>query len=707
MANDPGIGLLHPTLGCAELGIWDKPISTNPAVTGAIGRSGNLHFWKSILKASPEVLRVVQFGYKLPFKSFPPPCSTSLSNNKSALLDRSFVDEQLFLLESIGCISVSSTPPQIILPLSVVMSNKKRLVVDASRNLNPLLVDKHVKLSHLELANDNLTPNCFMTTSDLESGYHQVPMHPDHRKYLGIQWTRHGKTTYFVWNVLFLRIKTAVHLFTKLLRPHIAFCQSYGIPISIYIDDQRILGDTEIICHMNSNFAAISLLMAGWVIKPGKGIKLPTQYGTFLGIDHDLVNLKYYIPQNKLTSILHLASNLLDQRRVRIKTLAGFYGKISSCRLALGPVCSLLTRSGHNLISSAATASSWDGWVTLTPHVLKEIHHLSTSLSSLNGWPIHVISNVISHRTFSSDASASGIGAAEILCHSSSHNHSGSCVSSMALSRPLTEWERTTSSTFRELLAIKELVIRSAPSWSNNIILLLCDNENVSRILAKGSKVRSLQGLAMSIHLTCRSHFITLQSLWLPRSDPRIAIADHLSRFFDLQDWGLSHLSYLALLEVLPYPPTIDLFASDSNTKCRSFFSKTPSVFSSGVNAFSFDWSQFGFGLCCPPPNLIASSIRHIIFTQATGVLIAPLWPAASFWLLLCPDGIHFSSLFTHIYIGHPTLRSGLQVTSSFLSGHTPFPFGYFIYNGFFFDPPFSVLKSSHCYLLGCNKCLS
>jgi hypothetical protein len=102
------------------------------------------------------------------------------------------------MYEAIGAIRATKVKPHCILPLSVVFSNKLRLVVDGSRNLNPYLEDLKVKLSHLDVANENLVAGQWFATLDLESGYHQVPIHADHQKYMGIEWSRSGKTVYFV-----------------------------------------------------------------------------------------------------------------------------------------------------------------------------------------------------------------------------------------------------------------------------------------------------------------------------------------------------------------------------------------------------------------------------------------------------------------------------------------------------------------------------
>jgi hypothetical protein len=86
--------LLFPGTGCEELGIVEKPITTNPRVMGAIGRKEFRLFWRDVLKAPKDVMQIVEYGYKIPFKSFPPPKSV-LSNNKSALSEPEFVCDTL------------------------------------------------------------------------------------------------------------------------------------------------------------------------------------------------------------------------------------------------------------------------------------------------------------------------------------------------------------------------------------------------------------------------------------------------------------------------------------------------------------------------------------------------------------------------------------------------------------------------------------
>ena len=60
---------LHPTPGCNALGIIGEPISTNPAITAAIGRPDRFEFWRDHLEAPEDVLSIVSQGYRIPFKN--------------------------------------------------------------------------------------------------------------------------------------------------------------------------------------------------------------------------------------------------------------------------------------------------------------------------------------------------------------------------------------------------------------------------------------------------------------------------------------------------------------------------------------------------------------------------------------------------------------------------------------------------------------
>ena len=144
-------------------------LSTNVEVPANVHKPQYREFWCEVLKPSNYVLDIIKYGYKLPFNSEPP--QSFSQNNRSAREDSDFVRAEIFRLEKLGCIERVSCEPYIILPLSSIFSKKKRLVVDASRSLNPYLQDRRVRLQdHRDVATFVNQGDIF-TVDDLDSGY--------------------------------------------------------------------------------------------------------------------------------------------------------------------------------------------------------------------------------------------------------------------------------------------------------------------------------------------------------------------------------------------------------------------------------------------------------------------------------------------------------------------------------------------------------
>jgi hypothetical protein len=118
------------------------------------------------------------------------------------------------------CTKRVNSRPHIVNPCSVVYSKKWRCVLYASLLLNPFCVKRKTHLADLSAIPLILREGDFMTVNDLYSGYWQVPIHPDHQKYLGLHF-RHpdGSVDYWVWVVMPLGIVDAAHIFTSITDP--------------------------------------------------------------------------------------------------------------------------------------------------------------------------------------------------------------------------------------------------------------------------------------------------------------------------------------------------------------------------------------------------------------------------------------------------------------------------------------------------------
>ena len=92
---------------------------------------------------------------------------------------------------------------------------------------------------------------------------------------------------------------------------------------------------------------------------PSKSSGLPSQRVKYLGLIIDSVKMTFSIPEEKLERLFEGAKSLLSLRRVLVKSLASWVGLLQSCRLAIGPLVSIMCRSLYDTISSAKTWSSF------------------------------------------------------------------------------------------------------------------------------------------------------------------------------------------------------------------------------------------------------------------------------------------------------------------------------------------------------------
>ena len=94
-----------------------------------------------------------------------------LANNRSARERPEFVRAELARLEKLGCIVKVSQRPRVVNPMSVVYSNKWRLVLDGSRGLNPYCTARRTRLEDLSHIGRTVRKGDFMVVNDHDSGY--------------------------------------------------------------------------------------------------------------------------------------------------------------------------------------------------------------------------------------------------------------------------------------------------------------------------------------------------------------------------------------------------------------------------------------------------------------------------------------------------------------------------------------------------------
>ena len=181
--------------------------------------------------------------------------------------------------------------------------------------------------------------------------------------------------------------------------------------------------------------------------------------------------------------------------------------------LAVGPMVRLMTRNMYVLIESRVT---WYHPIALTEGAFNELRFWIENIQSRNGLtfkPRPTTSKVVF-----TDASDSGYGGfiAERL-------GKPICVGKFQ------EFEMGTSSTTRQLSAVKYVLGSFGSILENESIQVNVDNLSACHILSVGSSKTHLQSLALEIFKYCLSHNIQLQPNWVPRDENQIA--DYYSKY--------------------------------------------------------------------------------------------------------------------------------------------------------------------------------
>ena len=162
-----------------------KQLKTDTHVPGRLWADDHADFYHDVLGAYMETVAIICHGYVIPFDE-PPPVTGIVPNNKSCDMNPEFVLQEMVIYTKLGCIQEVDGPSMVMLPLSLVFSNKTRLVVDASCHLNPYVSKQSTKLNSLDELGEMVKPGMFFSVEDLDSGYWHLALHPDSYHYCRI-----------------------------------------------------------------------------------------------------------------------------------------------------------------------------------------------------------------------------------------------------------------------------------------------------------------------------------------------------------------------------------------------------------------------------------------------------------------------------------------------------------------------------------------
>ena len=581
-----------------------------------------------LITQDPWVLQAVQ-GFQLPLVENP--VQNHVPQEMIFPLDQErLVGEEVEKLIQKGAVSpVESIPGEFISQLFVVPKSDGGLrPVINLKALNRFIKDEHFKMERFHMIRNLVKQGDWMVKVDLKDAYFLIPVHQAHQKFLRFQWK--GQTYQF--HCLPFGLSCAPRVFTKVMKPVVAFLRERDMRLIIYLDDILMLGvdpaslNTQL-CLLQELFQALGL-----VINREKSQLRPTQEITFLGFQISTKSMSISLPAEKLRKIAQDAKKLLERSTVSVRELAAFVGKTTAAREAIR-VAPLFHRHLQALMNSVIshlpmeeTHKGYSQLVELSEGAKKELTWWNQEAVKWNSAPIIPPAPDLIIET---DASLTGWGA---------------CCKGVRSGGLWSREEQERHINALELHAVILAVKSFAKNRKGIEILIRTDSSTAMAYINHlgGTHSSVLNELAFGLWTWTMERNIFLRAEHLPGL--RNIIADEESRSVrDRCDWMI-HPRVFAHLQQAMGPLEVDMFASRLTHQLPRFFSWRPDPLAEATDAFAQSWREFR-GYANPPWCLLLTTLSKIREQEAQVLLIAPVWKTQPWYPLVLEMLVDFPRL--------------------------------------------------------------
>ena len=292
------------------------------------------------------------------------PQAVCFKNRISVSMHEEFVDKSIQDLLKTGAIKpwTANEPMIVISGLGVALerTGKKRLILDA-RYIN--MFDRYESFSYENLADvpHYLQQQDYIMLTDLKAGYHQVRMHPNTHKFLGIQ---HKGQAYYFEHLPF-GLSSACRAYTILMGEVYRPLRARGQRMSYLIDDAFFVWLGKTLAKREAAIVLMVMSALGLFLSIPKCQLLPDTTGKFLGLLVDAKHSSFKIPAERKEYILQIIEECLQKPNVSGRQLAKVAGVLLSVKEAIH-MAPLYTRL---LFRAVAAAVAWDSPV---PHLERQ-----------------------------------------------------------------------------------------------------------------------------------------------------------------------------------------------------------------------------------------------------------------------------------------------------------------------------------------------
>ena len=557
-------------------------------------------------------MQTILQGYSIDFISQPPAFRGILSTDwRSDLTSKQCITEEVNSLLEKGAIeSVSNEQAHEGFYSRIFLIPKKGGGMRPILNVKPLnkfIRKEKFKMQTVRTVLQSLNQGDWAGKLDLKDAYFQIPVHPDHRKFLRFS----VAGNHFQYKVLCFGLTSAPRVFTKVMAVLGAYLHSHQIRISQFLDDW-------IICARNKKEAQLSIQRTvlvsqelGLVINQGKSMLTPTQNLEYLGMDLDLKEGIVKPSQERFQNLLKDLEDFQLGSVLPAKKFLGVLGRMTACidivpwgRLFMRPIQLYLLSQWRPHIQDIETK------IPVLQSLLPHLEWWKKKENVLKGVSLEIKNP---QSVMITDASKMGWGA-----HIDNDQVSGSWSPTIANTKHI-NW--------LEMKAVFLGLQHFVEKIKNKIVLVKSDNSTVVSYLTKqgGTKSPDLCYLTWEVLNWCRSKGVSIRAVHIPGH--LNVIADRLSRGNPIKrtEWSLA--SPIVQQVFLRWgQPLVDLFATDQNKQCLTYCSLVPEQNALATDAFTISWEGM-MAYAFPPPILLSRVLKKIKSEDCVIILIAPLWP--------------------------------------------------------------------------------
>ena len=601
----------------------------------------HLGAWRQI-GAPPHVLRWLREGVRIEWADGPPP---PFHHGVSRVLPQ---DREWISAERDRCLLTGAwtraTCFDYVSRAFVVTHNGKRRLVFNLKHVNEFCRKQGVHFGSLTVLRRMMRHGDYMWSIDLSDAYHHVGVHPSDQKYFTFAVTTDQGIEYFSTSALNFGWTRSPQIFTEVMRPVVAFLRNpamagrhreamakrLGVVLSSpteagarplrtlpWLDDFAFFDQCSSIDEARSrrdySYSVFDAL--GVTRNAAKGQSEPShRLDDHLGFSIDSLAGTFGVTTRRERKLRFGALTILREaarrgRTVPARALASFAGLAQSTSLAIALVRCWLRAPYDDLTAM----SSWRGRVRLSRQSLSDIRQFTT----LRGSSRAQRSIWLRADTAVGYVDAGPLGWGGVL----------SRPARLPVAGFWTAAEASIHITFRELRAVRLLILHYLQELTGRRLLLYEDNQAVVAILA--SLVSRSPELMAELRLLLEliaSHDISLRALYI-RSAENV-VADRQSRLARHREYAIQqHVFHM--LTSLWGACSVDGFASAATAQLQRFWTEQPTPEAEAVDAFAQDWASEHVW-AHPPPHLLPQLAQFLRERPAASATVCvPHWPGA------------------------------------------------------------------------------